>query len=261
MTSFSNISLYIKRAELFHTEEYITSVLDAQQYGKVRSVRFIKKNSGIGKEYHGAVIIFERWFMNSKVKTLLDQLNSSQDRTAKIVHDHYNQRYWIVNEYKAQFREFEELITIDQKLPEKDRIQELENLVKSMAAQMHFMQIKQESHEKKVMEYEERETQAWLYNMELKSQLVQKEVDPDLKKEKINIDIFKLSNEVSSLTIKLIQKQAECEALKEEIYEEQSILAYVQSQANEMREMLKISSSYEPSRDTKGKMTIEELLD
>jgi len=256
MSTIRNISLYIKRAESYHTKEYISNFFERNNYGKVHDVRFIKKVSDIGIEYNGAIVTFERWFVNATVKKLFDILNSSADGIIKLIHDPQSYRYWFVHEYKA---EFQVSTKVDETLPDKERIQELEKLVNSMAAQMHFMQAQQEKNERLLMEYEQKETQSWLYNMELKSQLLEKE------KEKEAVD-DNLRSEVINLTERLIQKETECEQLKEELYEEKSILAYVETQALEMREMIKKSETpyyayCEETFDYKGKMTIEELID
>ena len=249
----TSIALYIKRAEICHTKEYISDVFSIQQYGKVHNVRFIKKNNDFGKEYNGAIVTFEQWNMNSKVKLLFDQLNSSQGGTAKIIHDHNGQRYWIVNEYKSEFPEFDQLTKIDPGLNENDRIVELENIIKSMSAQMHFMKTQHEKREKEMMDCQQRETQAWLYNAELNSQIVEK--DEDIKW---------LTKTVSNLSYELAEIKVEKEELALELNDQENILAYVEAQANEMRDMLQISCRQENTdtdTDTKGKMTIEELID
>ena len=243
------IALYIKRAEMSHTSEYISDVFLKQQYGKVHNVRFIKKTNEFGKEYNGAIVTFEQWNMNSKVKILFDQLNSSVEGTSKIIHDYNGQRYWIVTQYKSEFSEFDQLTKIDPGLKDQDRILEIENIIKSMAAQMHFMKTQHEKQEKEMMDYEQRETQAWLYNMELKSQIVEK--DEDIKW---------LTKKAENLSFELAEIEEEKKELALELYDQQNILAYVEAQANEMRDMLQINFKQE-NTDTKGKMTIEELID
>ena len=245
----TSITLYIKRAEICHTKEYISDVFSIQQYGKVSNVRFIKKTNEFGKEYNGAIVTFEQWNMNSNVKILLDQLNSSQEGTAKIIHDHKGQRYWIVTQYKSEFSEFDQITKIDPRLNENDRILELENIIKSMAAQMNFMKTQQEKREKELMDCQQRETQAWLYNMELNSQIVEK--DEDIKW---------LTKKADNLAYELAEIEAEKQELALELNDQQNILAYVEAQANEMRDMLQISFRQE-NTDTKGKMSIEELID
>jgi chromosome segregation ATPase len=245
----TSIALYIKRAEMCHTKEYISDVFLIQQYGKVHNVRFIKKTNDIGKEYNGAIVTFEQWNTNSNVKILFDQLNSSQEGTAKIIHDYTNKRYWIVTQYKSEFAEFDQLTKIDPGLNENDRILELENIIKSMAAQMHFMKTQHEKQEKEMMDCQQRETQAWLYNGELKSQILEK--DEDIKW---------LTKTVSNLSYELAEMTAEKEELALELNDQENILAYVEAQANEMRDMLQINFRQE-NTDTKGKMSIEELID
>jgi len=243
------IALYIKRAEIYHTTDYISDVFLKEQYGKVHNVRFIKKNKDFGREYNGAIVTFERWNMNSKVKMLFDQLNSSVEGTAKIIHDHNGKRYWIVTQYKSEFTEFDQVTKMDPRLTDHERILELENIIKSMAAQMHFMTTQHEKQEKEKMDCEQRETQAWLYNMELKSQIVEK--DQDIKS---------LTKKAENLLYELQEIEEEKKELALELNDQQNILAYVETQANEMRDMLQFSCKQE-NTDTKGKMSIEELID
>ena len=85
--------------------------------------------------------------------------------------------------------------------------------------------------------------------MELKSQIVEK--DEDIKW---------LTKKAENLSFELAEIEEEKKELALELYDQQNILAYVEAQANEMRDMLQINFKQE-NTDTKGKMTIEELID
>jgi hypothetical protein len=247
--SFSNIALYIKRAEMHHTEEYITNAFRDQRYGELAEIKFIKKtNFETGKDYNGAIVSFKYWFNSANVKQLFEQMNSTADGSAKIMHG-YN-RFWIVCQHKS----FEEKVNtlINNGLPDKARIEELEKLVASMSAQMNFMQTQQEKIEQKFMDYEQKEIHSALVNAELRSRLQENELGDT----KMAQDIYILKGQVALLEYKLEEKIIECDQLKEELYEESNILAYVHAQANEMRDMLHIDI-----KPLKEKMTIEELLD
>ena len=260
--SFSNITLYIKRAEIFHTSEYIQEVLRDMQYGEVEHVKLIKKiNATSGQEYHGAIITFKYWFNSYNVQKLLTQLQNSADGTARIVHDYATQRFWLVCQYKSNL---EPAITnVSSDLSDKVRIEELEKLVQSMSAQMEFFQKQLEKNEQKFMDYEHKEIHSALINAELRSHLQDSEiktsfVNSDYKEEltKANFKIAELTHRVEVVKFELEEKKIECEELKQELNDEKNILAYVHEQANEMRLMLHIDL-----KPLKGKMTIEELID
>jgi hypothetical protein len=257
--SFSNIALYIKRAELYHGKDYIIEILRNLNYGEVSDVQFIKKtNFTTGQDYNGAIVTFKHWFLNSHVQILFDQMNTSADRTAKITHDKFGQRYWVVCQHKSLPAVLAQT-SVNPDLPDKIRIEELEKLVASMTAQMHFFQLQQEKTEQKFMEYENKEIHSLLVNAELKSQLKEKdfEIQDDSLSELTNtrMHAIDLRRQVEIAKFQLEEKIIECDQLNEELYEERNILAYLHLQANEMRDMLHLDS-----KPIKGKMTIEELM-
>jgi hypothetical protein len=256
--SFSNIALYIKRAEVYQDGDYIKDSFRYQNYGEVSEVKFIEKlNSVTGIKYYGAIVKFKIWFNNSHVRLLLERMSISTDGTAKVYHG-YDNRYWVVCQFKEQTPSVA-ITNIDQSLPDKVRIAELEKLVASLSAQMHFMQLEQEKKEQKFMDYEFREIRSALVNAELRAQLEEKqaELEADVPTELTNarLKIAELGRQVETVQFELEEKKIECEALQEELYEERNILAYIHAQANEMRDMLHIDL-----KPLKGKMTIEELM-
>jgi hypothetical protein len=244
MSNIPNISLYIKRAEPFHTKEFITEAFSNNNIGKVRDVTFIKKVGDYGKDYNGVIVTFEQWCMNSKVKQLIDDMNSSVDGTIKFTFDLNKQRYWIINVHKPKFENIEEteipeLKNINLNFSEKERILELENLVKSMSAQMHYMQTRQEKAEKMLMEHEHNETQYWLNNFELRSQLEEKDMEFKYYENKFQEENEALKCRVACLAIENIKKDREIEEVRQQLYDESNVLAFVEEQANEMRNMIK----------------------
>ena len=140
--------LYIKRAEQHHTKDFIVEAFASNNIGKVRDVRFIKKMDMNGREYNGAVVIFEHWSMNALVKQLLDQMSVSKDGTTKFVFDQYRGRYWFINiELKIQVDETKrEKKWAEDKLNEKINIieQECELLQKSNIELEELLNIKAE---------------------------------------------------------------------------------------------------------------------
>jgi len=266
MESFKNMSLYIKRAESYQTKEFIIEMFASNNIGKVNDVTFIKKGGEFGKGYNGAIVTFENWSMNSFVTQLLNQMSSSIDGTTKFTYDYSKNRYWIINVYKKKFEEieeFEEITTVDKNLPELERIKQLENLVKSMNAQIHYMKNIQEKTERNMMEYEQKDTQHWLFNLELKAQLQEKDMETQWAEDNLLEQLRKTQEEneqlrcdLSCLKIELVKKDKECTDLKQELYDNTNIINFVEEQANEMRDM--IQNSYNTNTN---KMTIEELID
>lgn len=246
MTSIKNVVLYIKRAEAFHTKEFIIDAFSSNNIGNVRDVKFIQKRGDYGKDYNGVVVVFERWNMNSGVKQLFNQMSESPDGTTKFTYDSYNRRYWIINVYKPHFPENEENTAVDPSLPDKERIKELENLVKSMAAQMHYLQTRQEKTERQLMKAEHDDTQTRIYNMELRYQVEDAEIDKKCVEEELEETIKKaeLLRRVNvGMSIDLCRKQNECDGLKQELLDEKCILNYIQEQATQMRNLVKESTA------------------
>jgi hypothetical protein len=244
MNSIKNVVLYIKRAETFHTKEFIIDAFSSNNIGKVRDVRFIQKRGDYGKDYNGVVVIFERWNLNSGVKQLFNQMSDSPDGTTKFTYDYNNRRYWIINVYKPQIPENEEITAVDPSLPDKERIKELENLVKSMTVQMHYLQTRQEKTERQLMQAEHDDTQTRLYNMELRylvedSEMDKKWAEEDLQETIKHTESLRCLN--ARMSIDLGRKQNECDGLKQELLDEKCILNYIQEQAIEMRDMVKES--------------------
>ena len=233
----NNISLYIKRAEQHHTKEFIEAAFASNKIGQVRELKFIKKTDTNGREYNGVIVAFEYWNMNIIVKNLLDQMSASQDGTTRFTFDSCKCRYWIVNVYKQPQLVVETqlvLETVNQTLSDKERIMELEKLVKSMEAQAHYAQTRQEKTERQLMESEHDDTQSRLYNMELRCQVesaerikkwtVQK-IQKELVLSKEESDVLRCQN--VCLSIDLVRKRKECEELRQEVYDEKCMANYL----------------------------------
>ena len=263
--SSSNISLYIKRAELFQNKEYIINVFQKHQYGEVHDVKFIKKtNSTTGEEYNGAIVYFNSWFKNSNVENLFDQINISPDATAKILYNsNHGNRYWVVSKFIEPTTKDSSKIC-DSLLPnpllsDQIRIEQFEKLVNAMSAQMHVMKLEQDKNEKKILDMEYKEIHSALLIAELKLQLEEKdcEFQTEISSELTNakLQILDLTYQLETTKFELEEKKIECEQLHEELYEEKNILEYFHNQAKEMRQMLDLAE-----KPIKGKMVIEELI-
>jgi hypothetical protein len=169
METFNTVSLFIKRAEEFQTEEFIIQAFHENNVGKVSHVKFIKKQNDNGVSYNGAIIIFEEWYSNKLTERLLNEMSHSSDGTTKF---YFNRsRYWFITVHQKKNPDTEKKIFVDPSLPTEERIRQLESLVQTMASQMHYQEIKQQKNEAIIMECEQKHSRSHLLNIELKSQL------------------------------------------------------------------------------------------
>jgi hypothetical protein len=236
----SSLTLYIRRAELFHTEEYIKAAFYNNDYGLVSDVQFIKKSNDQGKEYNGAIVTFEHVFQSPKVSKLREELANTSDKTSLIVHDQAYRRYWIVQEY--QEKEHDPQVH-DPQVHDPQQFTTDMN-VELLVIQLNQMKKKLERTESEMMNYEYERMRNALMNQELREQLEEKDEV-----------IAKQQCKLVCMAIDLAKKESECEQLHNTLYEQQSVMRYIEEQAREMREMLHIG---EECFD-KGRMTVEEL--
>jgi hypothetical protein len=192
-SNIKNIALYIKRAELDCTKEYIINAFMTQQYGRVKDVQFIKKTNDYGVSYYGAIVIFDVWFINNTVTKLFTDMSNSNEGTGKVFHDIYRKKYWFVNEFRGKSEQNQNValeteldsiqnintLTIDN---DKEKIKQLEELVKSLSSQMTYMQMQLEKNELKMMEYEEEHTRQWIQVSGLKGMVIDLEMDIEWNK-------------------------------------------------------------------------------
>lgn len=232
MTSFNNVALFIKRAEEYQTKEFIIEAFASSNIGKVRDVKFIKKQGDFGKNYNGAIVIFEHWNMNNIVRRIFNEMSEARDGTTKF---YFNiQRYWIIKIHSQTLPECEELIVVDSSLSDKDKITKLEQLVKSMSAQIHYMQTKQEKNERHLMDCEHKQTYHSLVNTELQSQLDEKDWERELIEDELKEEMEKLREEnlqmrcrLAIQSIEITRKDNECNTLRQEVSDQNSIISYM----------------------------------
>ena len=238
--TFNNAALFIKRAEEYQTMKFIIDVFATNNIGKVRNVRFIKKNDSTGRTYNGAIVIFDRWCMNTLVQTLLNEMSTSIDGTTKFYFEPH--KYWIINIHRQKLAECQETTIVDQSLPDKEKISHLESLIKSMSAQIYYMQSKQERTERLMMEYEQKETHQQLVNMELRFQLEEHISEQEFafkqKFEELNNEKVMLQSKIATIAIDYTRKVSECERIQQELGEAECIISFVENQNQEMKKML-----------------------
>lgn len=250
-TSFNNVALFIKRAEENQTKEFIIEAFASNNIGKVCDVKFIKKHGDRGRNYNGVIVIFERWNMNTLVQKLFSEMASSQDGTTKFYFDHF--RYWIINVHRQKLPECEESTFVDSSLSDKEKISKLEELIKSMSSQIYYMQTRQEKSERIMMDLEHKETYHHIINTDLRFQLENKDWEKQFVEDELKEEIKKLHEENKILrcslelnAIDLVRKDTQYEKLQEELHDAKCIIAYVENQAQEMKQMLKAVLDTDP---------------
>lgn len=214
----NNLMLYIKRAEISHTMEYIINAFKNNMYGEVKEVHFINKTGQNNIQYNGAIVIFNKWYMNDRVKTLINEMNNSSDGSTKLFHDIKNKRFWFVNIHKEKLIKNEEIHNVsiygnndvnminnmmdtmslkiekNKEISEKEKITELETVIASMASQLQYYQLNNEKNERIIMNHELNIMQKDLYINELLYQLENEKY----KITKLNEEIEKSKNEANA---------------------------------------------------------------
>lgn len=246
-TSFMNAALFIKRAEETQTKEFIMKAFKKSNIGIVKEVTFIKKNSN-GVAYNGVVVIFERWNMNKYVETLFNKMAESPDGTTRFYFE--PKRYWIVNVHKQQLSECEETVIVDSELSDKERIDQLEAKIKSMSAQIYYMQTNNEKNERRVMDYEQKDIQKHLINTELQCQLELKDMEKIWREKEYQEQIQQLKNEnlclrasCSLLETDVAKHLKQERLLKQEVNDLNDVVNYLENQLEDMSEMLSETSN------------------
>jgi hypothetical protein len=238
-TSIRNISLYIKRAEEDHNEEYIKTAFSRIYYGDVKSVRFIPKEDQYGNKYNGVIVHFDKWYSTVQVKKLFEDMSKANDGICRLYHDTANGRYWNVMEY-TDFNNLSEVLICDelaniQALYKKnvqndennEYIKQLEKLLGSMASQMNYLQKQIVDAEKKVYTFENNCSQLYLRNADLLCQMNEKDIEVTKAKQ----EAFKSGLENANLKCRL-------EKAEQEINDTKNILHYIDNECLEMRGML-----------------------
>jgi hypothetical protein len=169
----SPTALYIRRAELHHTKEYISKALEFNMYGIVKDIQFVAKTSGT-VAYNGVIVIFNSVFLNARVISMCNDLTDTVDKTSKIYHD-FTGKYWIVNEHKQQelleLEDEDDVDNIIETIPHDTKVDTLTTMLKSSAVQMHYLHKSIQRNERQLMEQSNDETHSFLCNAELRDQI------------------------------------------------------------------------------------------
>ena len=224
--TFNNVALFIKRAEEYQTDKFIADAFASNLIGKVSNVTFIKKTDGYGRSYNGAIVTFDKWYMNSRVQDLFQEMSHSVDRTARFYYK--PNRFWFIHVHKLS--PTPQPISLDSSLPDKTKINQLEAIIQSMSAQIYYLQTQHEQTERSMMSYEKHHTYSHLINSDLQSQLFMNQVEQGWIKDKAQAVIDSLRKDNNSLASQLLQKQEDISNLKQELYEDKSIIEFIKDQ-------------------------------
>ena len=232
----SPIALYIRRAELHHTKEYISKALEFNMYGIVKDIQFVAKTSGT-VAYNGVIVIFNSVFLNARVISMCNDLTDTVDKTSKIYHD-FTGKYWIVNEHKQQelleHEDDDEIDNIIETMSHDTKVDTLTTMLKSSAVQMHYLQKSNQRNERQIMEQSNNETHSFLCNAELRDQIEElKEDNAELKednkalkedKRKLNEELVQCRTMVACLQI---QHSIDLKDAKIELDDATQIISYM----------------------------------
>ena len=242
MSGLNNISLYVKRCEVYHDKQYIINACHNCRYGKVKDIKFIEKQDNYGRKYNGAVLTFENWYNSSISSSLFNDLSTSKDGNAKMYHDPMTMRFWHVMIFKPRTYEDIEMnigfsaMTLDDENKNNISLEEMEKKYNSMISQMNYMQSQLEKAEIKMMEYEQKATQNWLEVFELKSQIE----DKDNEIYHLNIENNKLLENNRILEEKNMQ-------FNQEVQDGCCIMNYLEEEIKSIRYSINASYGYAKS--------------
>uniref|UniRef100_A0A6C0IU01 Uncharacterized protein n=1 Tax=viral metagenome TaxID=1070528 RepID=A0A6C0IU01_9ZZZZ len=239
-TTIKNVSLYIKRAEESHNEEYIKNAFAKTFHGDVKSTKFIPKEDQYGTKYNGVIVHFDKWYSSNQVKKLFEDLAKSSDGICRLYHDTNNNRYWNVMEYTdinnlSEILICDELTNIQSLYKNKDNennkdneyINQLEKLVSSMACQMNYLQKQILESEQKINHANIANTQLCLRNGDLLCQMTEKD-----------IEVAKAKQECFKVTLENAMLKSRLENADQEINDMNNILHYVDNECLEMKTMM-----------------------
>jgi hypothetical protein len=219
-------SLYIKRAELVHTEEYISNVFESK-YGKVKDISFISKTNQNGLGYNGVIVNFNSWKNTEQSIKLFKEMSDSQDGTTKVVHSLNPYKFWIVQKNGVKNSEqskSEEEINLQS---EKKEIINPEEKISDLELQLEMLKLSLEAKNKKIDQLDEQNNYMRIVNEELKSQLEEKETCVKIALLEKDMQISEHIEKCNYLEEVIIyRKNKIINDLREEINDQENIIEY-----------------------------------
>jgi len=141
MAAITNLSIFVKRVEFYQTEDYVRQAFTRMGFGEVSTINFIQRidDAGVHK-YNAAIIDFKQWYKSDATAALFADIRNASNGTKQVFHS--PTKYWFVTEYhlseedSSLQRDNVARNTITGQCSDQDRIQQLEVMVESMAAQL-----------------------------------------------------------------------------------------------------------------------------
>jgi hypothetical protein len=177
-----------------------------------------------------------------EVDNLLSRVNLNSDATVKIIHQPIGHKYWLVSKHRVQQQQQSQPISQD---TSNYSAADLQYIIHQMNQRLLRQDQELQLLREKQLEYEIIHMRLALTNEDLHCEL----------KEKDDI-ILEQQDKMVCMAIDMARKEGECATLMETINDDLSILQLIESQAQDMRLLLK--SDYRPNT---SKMTIDELID
>lgn len=181
-TNNNNLSLYIKRAELNQTKDYIVKALE--NYGIVDSVEFILKTNDNGQQYNGAIIHFKQWKFNNIVEELWKQLNANSETPTKIFHGPRNGKFWIVSQHKVPI--VSNIINSNNDIDVTNLDEKSISIINDLQLQIKLFQSKMQTIEQLCMQSEHDRMNSWIQATGAQFEVEDREIQLGWKDEEIN---------------------------------------------------------------------------
>jgi len=251
MTSFA---LYIKRAEEFHTKEFIADVFHRLMCGQVSDVKFIEKHGVMGQKYFGVIVHFYSWINNEFTTKLMNQMASSGDGTTKLFYDLYSKNYWhiMIHQEKEQKQINCESLNING-LSDTEKAVYLENMVREMSAQLQFYKTKCERQDVEITNLEN------LVNLhEVKNNELEYEHNLEIEEKNKEIEMWRaLANTTQELFNEEKEKR---EAMEQDFQDNECIMNFLQGEMESMRGIISNGGTKRANNNKTKLPLIEELM-
>ena len=176
------VKLFIKRTEIHHTEEYITSALES--LGNVSVVSFIPKSNAQGAKYNAALVTIDLNY-NDECKAFMTKLEENNNEPIKF--SHHVKWFWWIGKHKTLEKPILVEAASDEKMAwETDTSLSPEAIkyLNEMKAMLNKAQMENEEMKKRVikaertaMQAEHDRTQEWLHAKHRESEIFFKDVE------------------------------------------------------------------------------------
>lgn len=223
---YYGLMIYIKWLPTHYRADFIDAKFSS--YGQIANVRFIPKQKFDGSSYNSAVVTFEKWFMSERVHKLFNDMADDIDGTAKFyyIDETGRKRFWHVKEYSPLFADYEDSMTKVYALKNsKDQYAQMDNIIKSMATQLHYYRTRNAKLEKDMVQVAHNDTIIRLQNSHLNGLIDERDRDMYYVNSKMRLLEMELSNERQQR----ISAEETIRRLEQEIKDKDRVLDYFQN--------------------------------